>query len=109
MLSGLINFKAAFNSLCAYASVNHLHWHLYYMSPQFQLPIETCSAKPLAEDCYEVEDYSAKGFVFQIKSVEDIGRVAKKVFSITRLLCDLNIAHNLFITRGTDLNNINQG
>ena len=29
--SGRKNFKMAFNSLCAYASVNHLHWHLYYL------------------------------------------------------------------------------
>ncbi len=31
LLSGARNFKAAFNSLCAYASVNHMHWHLYYL------------------------------------------------------------------------------
>jgi GDP-D-glucose phosphorylase len=29
--SGRSNFKMAFNSLCAYASVNHLHWHMYYL------------------------------------------------------------------------------
>ncbi len=31
LLSGVRNMKAAFNSLCAFASVNHLHWHLYYL------------------------------------------------------------------------------
>ncbi len=30
--SGRRNFKMAFNSLCAYASVNHLHWHMYYLT-----------------------------------------------------------------------------
>ena len=102
MLSGLSNFKAAFNSLCAYASVNHLHWHTYYMTPQFPLPIETCSMKPLSvEDGYEIDDYSARGFAFQVKSIQDVSRIAHKVFAIAKLLCDLNIAHNVFITRGT--------
>ena len=29
-------FKMAFNSLCAYASVNHLHWHLYFLQEEFE-------------------------------------------------------------------------
>lgn len=44
LLSGVKNFKAAFNSLCAYASVNHLHWHLYYLQ-HHQLRLETIGAK----------------------------------------------------------------
>ena len=102
MLSGVYNMKAAFNSLCAYASVNHLHWHLYYLSSPFHLPVETCSAKPLDvdEECFELQDYSAKGFAFQIHSVDDIEKIAKKIHLITQLLCDMNVAHNLFITRG---------
>ena len=109
MLSGLSNFKAAFNSLCAYASVNHLHWHVYYMTPQFPLPIETCNAKPLnADGCYEIEDYSAKGFGFQVKSKDEISKVAKKVFAIATLLCDLNIAHNVFISRGKNFDDKTQ-
>ena len=31
LLSGRSNFKAGFNSLCAFATVNHLHWHLFYL------------------------------------------------------------------------------
>ena len=110
MLSGLANFKAAFNSLCAYASVNHLHWHIYYMAPKFPLPIETCKAKPLdGENCYEVDDYFAKGFAFQVKSNNDVSSVAKKIFAITKLLCDLNVAHNVFISRGKNFDDQNQG
>jgi hypothetical protein len=37
--SGRKNFKMAFNSLCAYASVNHLHWHLYYLQVKIYLRI----------------------------------------------------------------------
>lgn len=36
LLSKSKAFKMAFNSLCAYASVNHLHWHLYYLQPGFE-------------------------------------------------------------------------
>ena len=39
LLSRSKSFKLAFNSLCAYASVNHLHWHLYYLNPSFEVPI----------------------------------------------------------------------
>ena len=110
MLSELANFKAAFNSLCAYASVNHLHWHIYYMAPKFPLPIETCKAKPLdGENCYEVEDYFAKGFAFQIKSNNDVSSVARKIFAITKLLCDLNVAHNVFISRGKNFDDQSEG
>ena len=38
LLSGCSTFKVAFNSLCAYASVNHLHWHLYYLRSHRYVP-----------------------------------------------------------------------
>ena len=32
----LVSLRICFNSLCAYASVNHLHWHILYLkSPMF--------------------------------------------------------------------------
>lgn len=36
LLSRSTALKMAFNSLCAYASVNHLHWHLYYLQNGFE-------------------------------------------------------------------------
>ena len=67
LLSGVKNLKAAFNSLCAYASVNHLHWHLYYLK-NHALKLETLPVKHLAGDCYEIEekDYPAVGYAFQV-------------------------------------------
>ena len=79
------------------------------MTPNFQLPIETCSAKLIDESCYEFTDYSAKGFAFQVESVEDIGKIANKIYSIAKLFCDMNIAHNVFITRGKRFENSNLG
>ena len=108
MLSSSVTMMACFNSLCAYASVNHLHWHLYYLLQPFRLPTETCSAKPLADECYEIEGYSAQGFVFQTHSAADVDRISTKIYLITKLLADLNIAHNLFIARGYDLDRCRQ-
>ena len=36
LLSRSKAMKMGFNSLCAYASVNHLHWHLYYLQDDFE-------------------------------------------------------------------------
>ena len=109
MLSGLASSKAAFNSLCAYPAVNQLHWHIDYMSPEFQLPLETYPAKPLDKDGYDFEDYSAKWFAFPIESIDDIEKTAKQMFSIAKLFCDMNVAHNIFITRRKDFGTNNEG
>ncbi len=70
LLSGVKNFKAAFNSLCAYASVNHQHWHLYYLQ-KHELRLETVPAKRVSplHDCYEVsapDDYPTPCYAFQV-------------------------------------------
>ncbi|XP_076243074.1 GDP-D-glucose phosphorylase 1 isoform X2 [Calliopsis andreniformis] len=36
-LSCSLDIRVIFNSLCAYASVNHLHWHLYYLKQRMLL------------------------------------------------------------------------
>ena len=70
LLSGVKNLKAAFNSLCAFASVNHLHWHLYYLQ-NHELKLEKIAAKKISSssDCYEVfeKDYPAPCYAFQIR------------------------------------------
>ncbi|XP_076320721.1 GDP-D-glucose phosphorylase 1 isoform X3 [Tachypleus tridentatus] len=58
------SFRVGFNSLGAYASVNHYHFHLYYLS--HHLFLETASVQHLNGLCYEVVDYPGKGFVFQL-------------------------------------------
>lgn len=104
LLSGVKNCKAAFNSLCAYASVNHQHWHIYYLQT-YSLKLETLPVKQLVRDCYVIDpaDYPAVGFVFQVEnsSAKEISRVAQKVFKVTSHLTKADIGHNVFITRGT--------
>lgn len=40
LVSGFRGFKVGFNSLCAFASVNHLHLHAYYL--EHDLFVDTC-------------------------------------------------------------------
>merc|ERR1719483_1007920 len=51
-LSTSPHIKMAFNSLCAYASVNHLHWHLYYQ-PHL-LPTQSLPLLPVHGTTYHV-------------------------------------------------------
>jgi len=100
MASGLTNFKAAFDSLCGHASVNHLHWHLYYLREPYRLPVETVQGNHLGYGCYSL-DYTAAGFGFQITNADSMIDIAGRVQAVAKVLCDLNVAHNIFITKGT--------
>ena len=97
--SGLNSLKAAFNSLCAHASVNHLHWHLYYLREPFKLPVESASGIPLGNGCFQV-NHSAVGFGFQTNG-SNVENTAKRVYAVAKLLGHSNVAHNIFITKGT--------
>ena len=101
------DLKIAFNSLCGYASVNHLHFHLYYQSnllPVQHLPLtrvsDTCHVYTLAEDTYP-----APAWVWLIarNDVDKIPAIAGHVFKLTDWLTDQDVAHNVFITRYIDV------
>lgn len=98
LLSSDPGFRVGFNSLGAFASVNHLHLHGYYLS--HELRIETVSVKPLVPErgFYRLLD-SPPGFLFYAES-DSVDRVARTICEVTDLLVDGNIAHNLFLTRG---------
>ena len=96
-------------SLCAYASVNHLHWHLYYLHPDYDVPVADCQAKEVQNGLYELVDYPAKGFALQLTSVDKWSAVADAVFKLVQYLADNQVAHNVFITRGASLDGQNHG
>lgn len=98
--SGRTDFKVAFNSLCAHASVNHLHWHFYYLQKPFVSPLETAKSFKLTGDLYQLSSYPAIGFAFQLTNVDQIQDVAQNVFKLANFLVQQNVAHNVFITRG---------
>lgn len=98
LLSSDPGFRVGFNSLGAFASVNHLHLHGYYLD--HELKIESLPVKPLVakKGFYRMQDFPA-GFLFYTES-EDVEKVARTVCQVTDFLVDNNIAHNMFLTRG---------
>nr|CAH0113649.1 unnamed protein product [Daphnia galeata] len=97
LLSTDVNLKAGFNSPGGYASVNHQHYHLYYLRER--LYIETVAVKHVAGPCFALTDFPSKGFAFQLTD-KDPSLLAKNVFTLVSYLWANEIAHNLFVTRG---------
>lgn len=101
-LSKSPNIKLAFNSLCGYASVNHLHFHLYYQS--HRLPVQTAGLQHVKRNLFIMteETYPAPAWVWllDISDITQISETAENVVKLTYWLSKQDIAHNLFITRG---------
>nr|XP_012217504.1 PREDICTED: GDP-D-glucose phosphorylase 1-like isoform X4 [Linepithema humile] len=97
LLSNSWSLRVVFNSLCAYASVNHLHWHLYYLKCEMLLEyINICN---YISDVYLLMDYPAKGFCLKLSSFKNIRDLVSKSFLIINYLQLCQIAHNVYITR----------
>jgi len=105
LLSGSGTFRMGFNSLCAYASVNHLHWHCYYTNHFLKLqaiPVVLAGEGSQVHYIPE-EEYPAAGWVFLIKSLDQLQETARTVFALVDWLSQNSVAHNIFITRGSGL------
>lgn len=98
LLSSDPGFRVGFNSLGAFASVNHLHLHGYYLD--HELKIESMPVKPLVPEkgFYLMLDFP-RGFLFYTES-EDVEKVARAICQVTDFLVGDNVAHNVFLTRG---------
>ncbi|KOX79085.1 GDP-D-glucose phosphorylase 1 [Melipona quadrifasciata] len=88
----------AFNSLCAYASVNHLHWHLYYLN--WKMLLEYIDLEEYAGPVQILEKYPAKGFCIKYSNVQNMDDFINWAFLIINYLQNTEIAHNVYITRG---------
>ncbi|XP_033941082.1 GDP-D-glucose phosphorylase 1 isoform X1 [Pseudochaenichthys georgianus] len=99
LLSSDPGFRVGFNSLGAFASVNHLHLHGYYLNHELQ--IESVPVKLLVPEkgFYRLLDFPA-GFLFYTES-ECVVKVARAICQVTDFLVESNTAHNLFLTRGS--------
>ncbi|CAF0921070.1 unnamed protein product [Adineta ricciae] len=91
---------AGFNSLCGYASVNHLHLHGVYIPHQFYLQTIKCSVFHTKSNCYLLDLFDTQAFAFQCANVYDFQRTAESVYKITNYLSLQNIAHNVIIAKG---------
>ncbi|XP_010882064.2 GDP-D-glucose phosphorylase 1 [Esox lucius] len=98
LLSSDPGFRVGFNSLGAFASVNHLHLHGYYLNQELRL--ETASTLPLVPEkgFYRLIDFPT-GLMFYTET-EDLEKVVCAICLVTDSLVDGNMAHNLFFTRG---------
>ncbi|XP_061174399.1 GDP-D-glucose phosphorylase 1-like [Saccostrea echinata] len=97
LLSSHRGFKVGFNSLCAFASVNHLHLHAYYL--EHDLYVENCPVTHLKGPLYELNVMPCPGFAFQLhkSTTEDLSR---DIYKVTQYLSEHEIAHNMFLTYG---------
>ncbi|XP_035224723.1 GDP-D-glucose phosphorylase 1-like isoform X2 [Stegodyphus dumicola] len=99
MISYNPSLKIGFNSLGAYASVNHLHFHVYYLPES--LFIQHAPVVCLMRECYVLKCFPSEGFVFQLLEKENIEIVARSVMKLIEFLLAKKIAHNVLIMRGS--------
>uniref|UniRef100_A0A1B6LSQ1 GDP-D-glucose phosphorylase 1 n=2 Tax=Graphocephala atropunctata TaxID=36148 RepID=A0A1B6LSQ1_9HEMI len=91
--------RMGFNGLCAHASINHYHFHFYYL--QQQMLLETIEVEHLAGPCYMLLSFPSQGFVFQLSPHTDIQEFVRYVFKLVSFLQDNEKPHNIFLTRGS--------
>uniref|UniRef100_V5IF92 GDP-D-glucose phosphorylase 1 n=1 Tax=Ixodes ricinus TaxID=34613 RepID=V5IF92_IXORI len=98
LLSSSPALRVGFNSLGGFASVNHQHYHLYYL--EHRLHLETARVTHIFGEYHELQDYPAEGFAFQV-SRENKEAVVRHIMALVGVLLETSTAHNLFVTRGT--------
>lgn len=104
LLSASPTFRIGFNSLCGYASVNHYHFHVFYLN--IPLYLETAPVQRVVDGCFELLDYAVPGFVFQLDET-DIPKLVADVMNVANLIQKHDIAYNLFMVRGARFNSTN--
>ena len=96
LASSSTDLKFGFNSLGAAASVNHLHWHIYYQATKIPLQLIELPPEGL------VTDWLVPFYVIQFTpdaSGSEVVKGCQKVMSIAQKCLEDEIAHNLFITK----------
>ncbi|XP_043276983.1 GDP-D-glucose phosphorylase 1 [Venturia canescens] len=99
LLSNSPYLRIIFNSLGAHASVNHLHWHLYYL--KYEMLLEHIELQGLEGPLFALENYPAKGFCFKLSSFvdRDVKSFASWAYFLINYLQQNEIPHNVYITR----------
>ncbi|GFO27473.1 GDP-d-glucose phosphorylase 1-like [Plakobranchus ocellatus] len=98
LLSQHRGFRLGFNSLCAFASVNHLHFHAYYLN--YELIVDHCPVGHLGGMFYEFTALPCPGFCLQLHG-STVEQMARDTYKISSYFHHADIAHNVYICRGT--------
>ncbi|XP_002129263.2 GDP-D-glucose phosphorylase 1 [Ciona intestinalis] len=101
-LSSNPGFRVGFNSLHAWASINHLHFHGMYL--QHQLFMDNIpTSDHVAGSCYLIDGSSPMpAFVFNVpKQKEDRVLVAKDIEKLVNILHEGETPYNMMLTRGS--------
>ncbi|CAF4469264.1 unnamed protein product [Rotaria socialis] len=91
---------AGLNSLCAYASVNHLHLHGMYCPGRMFIQTLKCSVFHTKSNCYLLDSFQPQAFAFEVKHIDEFNKISQDVYKITNYLMLNNIAHNVAIVKG---------
>ncbi|MCO5581389.1 hypothetical protein L7F22_035272 [Adiantum nelumboides] len=93
-------FRLGYNSLGAFATINHLHFQAYYLAVPF--PVERASLKLLVSrkmnngvKISELTNYPVRGLVFE--SADTLQELASSVGKCCCILQDKNIPFNILI------------
>ncbi|KAK2181812.1 hypothetical protein NP493_375g02091 [Ridgeia piscesae] len=97
LLSTHPGFHVAFNSLCALASVNHLHLHAWYL--EYPLHTDNTPVQEVVSGCYETTDHPCRALVFQLHN-STLELLARNVYLVTSYMQNADIAHNVLVSRG---------
>lgn len=108
LLSDSPDIRVGFNSLCGFASVNHEHWHAYYLPHRLYLENAPLTRLVEGKNCFvfENEQYPP-GFCFilqELKTEKDLDDCLKTVIKLVAHVQDTDVAHNVYITRGSTSN-----
>ncbi|KAL2094148.1 hypothetical protein ACEWY4_011460 [Coilia grayii] len=98
LLSADPGFRVGFNSLGAFASVNHLHLHAYYLNHELAVESAPAEAVTPVGGLFCLTNFP-RAFLFYTEG-GDLPSVVKAIHTLTDFLVKHNIAHNLFLTRG---------
>lgn len=98
-LSADPGYKVGFNSLGAFASVNHLHLHGYYLTPPLKIEEARTELICRKKSLYRLMNFP-KAFMFYADGQVEARAVADTVCKLTDFLVKRNLAHNVFMTRG---------
>ncbi|EFJ10427.1 hypothetical protein SELMODRAFT_427287 [Selaginella moellendorffii] len=94
-----IYFRLGFNSLGAFATINHLHFQAYYL--EYIFPVEKASKKLLVNhvkgfNIYKLENYPVKGIIYELGS-SNFQELSYQIVTICNTLEEQNIPYNVLI------------